>query len=52
MWDDLYLLAGVSISRSHISFYLRTVGGEGRHMSRSVYRRVTISRLLIFQSLR
>ena len=50
---DLGLLAGgVSVSRSHMSFYLRTGGrGAERHMCRSTYRRVNISRLLILQSL-
>ena len=50
---DLGLLAGVgsvSVSRSHMSFYLRT-GEGGRHMCRSSYISVNISRLLIFQSL-
>ena len=47
---DLGLLAGgVSASRCHMSFYLRT--GGGGHMCRSTYIRVNVSRLLILQSL-
>ena len=45
---------GVSVSRSHRSFHLRTGGGgggAGRNMCRFTYRRVTINQLLILQSL-
>ena len=40
---------GVSVSRSHMSFYLQT--GGGRHMDRSTYIMVNISQLLILQFL-
>ena len=47
---------GFSVSRSHMSFYLRTGGGGGvgvggGHLCRSTFIRVDISRLLILQSL-
>ena len=45
-------LVGVGLSRSHMSFYLRTGGGGGwDDTCRYTYIRVNISRLLILQSL-
>ena len=49
--EDLGLLAGGSQSVVVMPFYLRTGGGGGRHMCRSTYIRVNISRLLILQFL-